>query len=144
MIEKLIRGFLIFGALYFTFDALLHLSNIKLSTVKDYWPESAIKYSNLINYIYASFVLLAASISLIIQSNIKKYQSILAISSIWASFHGIVLLFLVWMNNYQVIFQNTPSLLVWLPFYGEYLSFNSLLLFVYSGLVFCLLRKKND
>lgn len=134
MREKLLKGFLIFGGAYLIFDALLHLSNIKLSTVSN-WPFSATAYGNLINYIYASFVLLAGGFSFIIQNDLKKYKQLVLFSALWAIFHGIILLFLVWSNNYQQIFQSSPSLLVWLPFYREYLTFNALLLFIYSAVV---------
>lgn len=126
---------LIFGGVYFIFDGLLHLSGVKLSSVNN-WPSAAISYANLINFIYASFIILAACFVFVIQKDLKKYKSFVILSGIWAIFHGLILIFLVWTNNYQQIFQNYPSLLAWLPIYREYLTFNSLLLFVYSITVY--------
>lgn len=129
--EWIIRGLLIFGGCYLIFDGLLHLLGIKLSSVKD-WSEPAIAYASLINMLYGSFAFLAALFSFIIQKDLKKYKSLAVASSIWATFHGVLLLFLIWTNNYQIIFQNSPSLLVWLPIYREYLTINAVLLFTYS------------
>ncbi len=138
--EKLLRGFLNFAGIYFIFDALLHFSGIKLASVNGVWPSSAISYAHLLNYIYASFVILAALIAFIIQKDPIKYKSIIKLSAIWAIFHGVILLTLVWTQNYQQIFQDLPSLLVWLPIYREYLVFNAILLFIYSLLVYLWFR----
>lgn len=134
--EKLLRGCLIFAGIYFIFDAFLHLSNIKLSSVLGIWPASAVSYAHLLNYIYASFVLLVAAFAFIIQKDPKKYRSLIMISSIWAVFHGVILLTLVWTQNYQLTFKIFPSLLVWLPFYREYITLNAVLFFLYSGVVY--------
>lgn len=136
LIEKILRFFLIFGGGYFLFDALLHFLGIKLSSVVGVWPESSISYGSLINYIYASFVILAALIAFILANNLKKYKSIIGFSAIWALFHAALLLFLVLTQNYQQIFKDLPSLLVWLPFYREYLALNAIVLLTYSGVVY--------
>ena len=141
MTGNILRGFLIFGGCYFIFDALLHFSNLKLTSVENVWSVSALNYGRLINFLYASFVLLAASIAFAIQTDLKKYQTIILISAIWALLHGLILLGLVWTQDYQQIFTQFPSLLVWLPFYREYLSFSSLLLFLYSGMVYLYFKK---
>lgn len=135
-LEKLLQGFLIFGGAYFIFDALLHFSNIKLSSTLGVWPTSAVSYANFLNYLYGSFVILAAAFSFIIQTDLKKYKTLVIASAFWAFFHAILLLFLVWTNNYQQVFQDLPSILVWLPFYKEYLTCNAILLLIYSGLVY--------
>lgn len=135
-IEKLLRGFLTFGGAYFIFDALLHFSNIKLSSTIDVWSSPATSYANFINYLYGSFVILAAALSFIIQTDLKKYKTLVIASAVWAVFHAILLLFLVWTNNYQQIFTDLPSILVWLPFYREYLTLNALALFAYSAVVY--------
>ncbi len=136
ILEKLLKGFLILGGAYFIFDALLHFSGVKLSSTLDVWSISATSYANFIDYLYGSFVILAAAFSFIIQTDLKKYKTLVIASAFWALFHAILLLFLVWTNNYQQVFQNLYSLLVWLPFYKEYLSFNAVLLLIYSGLVY--------
>lgn len=144
MIKSILQGFLIFGGCYFIFDGLLHLSGIKLSSVNGVWPISATSYAGLLNYIYASFVFLAALISFIIQKDLEKYKVLVITSAIWALFHATLLLFLVLTQNYQQIFQDFPSLLVYLPFYREYLIFNAGLLFLYSGIVYLYFRQKSN
>lgn len=140
--EKLLRGFLIFGGAYLIFDGLLHFFNIKISSVNGAWPQSAISYAGLLNFIYASFVFLAAAIAFVIQKDFKKYKAILLVSSVWAMIHGSLLLFLVWTQNYQQIFQDLPSLLVWLPFYNQYVLIEGVILIIYSGIVYLWARSK--
>ena len=140
--EKLVRGFLIFAGVYFIFDGLLHISGIKLLSVAGVWPESAISYANILNYLYSSFIFLAAAFALVLQRDINKYKSLIIVSAFWALLHGFGLLFLVWTQNYQQIFQNLPSLLVWLPIYREYLTANAILLFIYSLTVYLWVRRK--
>lgn len=141
MIKNILRGLLIFGGCYFIFDAVLHFSGLKLVSVEDQWSPSALSYAQLINFIYASLLFLAASMAFIIQKDLKKYQAIVLVSAAWAFFHGMILLFLVWGHNYQKIFQEYNSLLIWLPFYREYITGNSLLLFLYSGIALVYLKK---
>lgn len=141
-VEKILKSFFIFGGIYFIFDALLHLLGIKLFSVTNIWPQSALSYSKLMNQIYASFVILAAVISFVIQKDLKKYQTLILVSGIWAFFHGIILFSLVSWGNYQEVFKELPSLQVWLPFYGPYLILNSVLLFIFSGLVIIWFRRK--
>lgn len=130
-LEKFLKSFLTFGVIYFIFDGLLHFLGIKLASVNN-WPESAKAYANLINVLYGSFIFLAAGIIFVIQQDLQKYKNIIFLSAIWSLFHGVALLYLVWSNDYQNIFKNHDSLLVWLPFYREYLTLNSALLFIYS------------
>ena len=134
-LEKFLKSFLIFGGIYFIFDGLLHLLGIKLTSVND-WPQSAKVYASLINILYASFIFLVAVIIFIIQKDLQKYKNIVLLSAIWALFHGVTLLYLVWNNDYQQVFKNYDSLLVWLPVYREYLTLNSVLLFAYSITVY--------
>lgn len=141
-LEKLLRVFLIFGGAYFIFDGLLHFFNVKLYSVGNFWPKSAVSYGELLNAIYASFIFLAAGVIFIIQKDLKKYQLIIKFSAVWAFFHGSILVFLIYTQNYQEIFKSLPSLLVWLPFYREYLLINSILLFLYSGVVYLWIRNK--
>lgn len=114
-----------------------------MSVVNNVWSESALVYADLLNHIYGSFILLAALMAFVLQSNLKKYKTLIIASSFWALFHAILLLFLIWTNNYQQIFRDLPSLLVWLPFYKEYLTFNSLALLTYSAIVFLWMRSKS-
>lgn len=143
MVKSILRAFLIFGGCYLIFDALVHFSGIKLLSVNGVWPPSAISYANLLNYIYASFVILAALIAFIIQKDPQKYKPVIGLSAIWAIFYGVILLTLVWTQNYQLTFKIFPSLLVWLPFYREYITLNAVLLFLYSGIVYLYFKKKS-
>ena len=139
-LDQVLRGLLIFAGCYFIFDGLLHFIGIKLSSAQDVWPASASSYADLIDHLYASFIFLAALIAFIIQQDLRKYSKIVAVSAVWAFFHGLVLLSLVGTQNYQQIFKSLPSLLVWLPFYREYLLMNAILLFIYSGVAYAWIR----
>lgn len=143
--QKLLRLFLICGGCYFIFDGILHFSNIKLSSVisSGNWPIPAVLYAHLLSYIYGSFIILASIIAFVIQRDLKKYKTLILVTGVWAIFHGAVLLFLVTNQNYQEIFKSLPSLLVWLPFYREYLTINALLLFFYGGIVYFWYRKSS-
>ncbi|MBI2334494.1 hypothetical protein HYU96_01715 [Candidatus Daviesbacteria bacterium] len=136
MTEKLFRIFLIFLAVYLIGDGLIHLFNIRLLSVSSFWPVSAISYAVLMNSIYASFVLLAATLILVAQANLKKYRELILASAIWAIFHGILLLFLNSTQNFAQDFSDYPSLSVWLPFYNHYLFFEAILAFIYAIVVF--------
>lgn len=139
--DKILKGFLIFGGVYFIFDGLLHLCGIKLTSVVNLWPQAALGYGKLLNQLYASFIILSGIMALFFQADIKKYKTMIIISAIWALFHSIILLSLVSWENYGEIFKDLPSLRVWLPFYEQYLIFNAILLFIFSGVVFLWLRK---
>lgn len=143
-IQKVIRGLIIFAGMYLLFDALLHFFGTKLLSVAGVWPESAVSYSNLINRLYASFVILAAMTAYVVQKDLKKYKYIIYFSAVWALFHGALLLFLVLTQNYQLTFKNLPSLLVWLPFYREYLVLNAIALLIYSLIVYIWFRQERD
>lgn len=140
--EKILRPFLIFGGAYFIFDGLLHLSGVKLTSVINIWPQSALNYSKLLNYLYASFIILSGVMALFFQSDIKKYKTMIIISAIWALFHGAILLLLVNLEGYGEVFKGLDSLKVYLPFYEQYLTFNATMLFLFSGVVFLWWRKK--
>lgn len=144
MIKTILRGFIFFGGCYFIFEGLLHFSGIKLLSVNGIWPESAMTYANLLNNLYASFIILAAFVAFIIQKDPVKYKLIIGLSAVWATLHGVMLLFLVWAQNYQQVFQDFSSLSVYLPFYREYLIFNAVLLFLYSGIVYFYFKQKGN
>lgn len=135
-VDKILKGFLIFGGAYFIFDGLLHLIGIKLISVINLWPESALSYAKLINQLYASFIILAGIMALFLQQDLKKYKDLITVSAAWATFHGIILLSLIFTARFGSTFQELDSLRVWLPFYEQYLLLNAVLLFTFSGLVF--------
>lgn len=134
--EKVLRFFLIFLAIYLLFDGGLHLLNIRLQSVEQLWPKSAFAYATLLNIIYASFVFLVSFLILSAQRDLKKYKSIILTSAFWALIHGSLLAYLSIAQDFRSYFVNLPSLYVWLPFYNQYLLFESILAYFFSLLVF--------
>ncbi len=130
------RIFLTILAMYLIGDGAIHLLNIRLGSVINIWPVSAVSYAVLLDSIYASFVFLIAALILVAQADLKKYKSLILVSGIWAIFHGTLLLYLNSTQNFGNDFFNHPSLLVWIPFYNQYLFFEALLSFVYAVVVF--------
>lgn len=143
MLEKAIRGLLIFGSVYFFVDGLIHLLNIKLISVQTVWPQSAIAYSILLDAIFASFIFLAACIALVLQSDLKKYKTAILVSSIWAIWHGLLLIFLSFNLNLVQLTITWPSVHLWFPFYDQYLAFQGYLLLLYP-IVALIWFKKNE
>ena len=140
--QKVLRVFLNILAIYLLFDAAIHLTNIRLISVTKLWSVSALSYAILMNAIYASFVFLAAALIWVVQKSLKKYQDLIFISSFWAIFHGLLLIYLSYSQNFMHNFLPFSSLYVWLPFYNQYLLFEATLSFTYAGLVF--LWRKSD
>lgn len=130
------RVFLNLLAVYLIGDGLIHLVNIRLQSVQNIWPQSAISYAILLNSIYASFVFLASILVLIAQKDLKKYKSLILASGIWSIFHGLLLVYITLSQNFMASFLNYPSLYVWLPFYNQYLLFEAFLAFFYAILTF--------
>lgn len=139
--EKMVRGFLIFGVFYLIFDGLLHFFNIRLFSVQDIWPQSAFSYATLLNMVYASFVFLAAGFAFLMQKDIKKYKNLIVLSAFWAFFHAILLIYLSITSNLIFSAKELPSLLVWSQFYNQYLLFESALLIAYSLVIFYWMKK---
>ena len=131
--QNLLRFFLIFLALYLTSDGTIHLLNIRLISVTNIWPKSAISYATLLNAIYASFVFLAAILVFAAQKDLKKYKNLVFASVIWALIHGFLLTILSISQNFNQQFQAAPSLQVWFPFYNQYLLFEAILAFAYAA-----------
>lgn len=132
MLTKTLKGLLIFGSLYFTVDGLIHLFNIKLISVESAWPKSAIAYSILLDSIYASFIFLAAAIAVVLQADLKKNKTAIFVTSVWAIWHGWLLIFLSFSLDLVRISSSLPSLHLWFPFYDQYLIFQGSLLLVYA------------
>lgn len=142
-IEKALRGILIFGTCYFLFEAILYLSNIRVSDVSNNWPDSAKVYAKLINQVLGSIELLVAIICFEVQRNLKKYSTLIKISGFWALIHAAVLFSLTTSNNFTNVFAGMPSLYVWAFFYNQYVFLEVGLLFFYSLVVF-LWSRQND
>lgn len=136
ILEKVVRIFLIFLGIYLIGDGIIHLLNIRLNSVINTWSSSAIVYAKLLNAIYASFVFLAACLVLVVQANLEKYKTLIRVSTIWAIFHGFLLIYLTQTLSIMNNFYNLSSLYVWMPFYNEYLLFEAFLAFAYAILIF--------
>lgn len=140
--EKLIRGLLIFAAVYFLFEAMLYLFDIRLSGVKNAWPLAGITYSKYIERILGSMFLLFSIIAFEIQKDLNKYRKFVILSSYWAFFDGFLVLYLSTTQDFVKIYQAIPSLYVWFPWYNQFLYFEVILLIFYAVLVY--LWKKNE
>ena len=138
--QKLLRVFLNILAIYLVGDGAIHLLNIRLQSVQNVWPQSALSYAVLLNGIYASFVFLVAILVLVVQKDLKKYKSLIFASAIWSLFHGLLLTYLTLNQNFISSFLSYPSLYVWMPFYNQYLLFEAFLAFVYVILVLIYLK----
>lgn len=141
-LQPIIKKYLLFAAVYLSIDGLIHLLNLRLESVHS-WPSSATTYATFLNMIYASFVFLAAAISFVLQKDLKKYESIVIISAIWAFLHGSLLIVLNTKFNFVQIFAGYPSLYVWFPFYSYYLYFEASLFIIYSILVLMWKKEEN-
>ncbi len=133
--QKLLRIFLNLGAVFLIFNGLIYLFNIRLTSVINVWPQSAISYARLLDTVYASFVFLAAILIFIAQQDLEKYKKLIFYSTFWAFFHGLLLVNLSLTQNFTKDLTALPSLQVWFPFYSQFLLFEALLLFVYIVLV---------
>lgn len=140
-IEKILRGFLIFGFFYFLFEAILYLSNIRLTDVDASWPASAKGYTKLISQVLGSFELLLSFVCFELQKDIKKYSRLIKLSGVWTLVHGGVLISLSATNNFTGIFAPMSSLYVWAPFYNQYVLFEAGILIFYSLIVILWSRK---
>lgn len=132
---------MIFGFFYFLFEAILYLSNVRLTDVNTAWPQSAKVYAGLVNQVLGSFELLLSVICFELQKDVKKYAGLIKISGIWALVHALVLILLAAGNNFTNIFAPTPSLYVWTPLYNQYVFFEAGLLIFYSVIVILWSRK---
>jgi len=132
---------LIFGSLYFLFEAIFYLSNIRMIDVGTSWPEPAKVYAKFLSQLLGSFEFLLAVLCFELQRNLKKYSGLIKLSGFWASIHAAVLIILANGNNFTKIFADTPSLYVWAPFYNQYVFFEAGLLIFYVITVILWSRK---
>lgn len=143
-VEKILRVFLNLLGAYLICDGAIHLFNIRLASVINVWPQSALSYATLLNTIYASFVFLAAFLIFTVQKDLRKYKTLIYVSSFWALIHGSLLIYLSSTQNFVGDFSPFPSLLVWIPFYNNYLLFEAFLALVYSLLVYLWFRGRRS
>lgn len=133
--DKILKFFLNFLAIYLIGDGAIHLFNIRLQSVGNIWPQSALSYAVLLNSIYASFVFLVAILAFTAQKDLKKYKNLIFASSFWAIFHGLLLIYLITSYNFLNSFQAYASLYLGMSFYNQYLLFEAILAFFYASLV---------
>ncbi|OGE32543.1 hypothetical protein A3C59_01580 [Candidatus Daviesbacteria bacterium RIFCSPHIGHO2_02_FULL_36_13] len=141
-LKKFVRGYLLFGSLYMFVEAIIHFSNIKLSSVSTNWPKEALTFSSLMSSFYGSTTLFLAAIQLLVQTNIEKFKKIIQLLAFYAGFHGILLIFISATNEVDSIYNNYPSLLFWIPFYNYYLLFEAGLLLLFALLIYFWSRLK--
>ncbi len=132
--EKIIRILLIVGGCYLLADGIIHLTDMRLLSVKEVWPEDALIFAQFMSRLYGSFVILAGLLCLIIQKDIKKNKSLLQVAAIWAFIHSCLLVTISINTNFTKIYDKYPSVYVWMPFYNSYLYFEIFLLFIVSAL----------
>lgn len=130
-LSTVIRGFLLFGAVYMLIETAIHFSNIRISDAFSMWPSSALYFSGFLSEIYASFVLLTSLLLFEMQRSVEKYHTLIGLVGIWALMHGGYLLFKL-IIGFVSHFQTIPSLLVWLPFYEIVVAGESILLIVFG------------
>lgn len=141
-IEKALRIYLIFWGLYLIFEGLLYILNIRLIDTRNIWPPAALAYARLLEKVLGSiFLFVAAVIIFEVQRNLLKYKNFIKIGGIWAFFHGILLIFLGTTQNYAEVFKPYPSLLVWFPWYREYVVLEGLAAIGLSILVYLYQKK---
>ena len=131
-IPKILRSILLFWGIYLLFEAAIYLFDIRLIDTRAVWQFSAITYAQYIDRILGSIFLFLSIIILEIQKDLKKYKKIIVLSSFWAFFHGMFLVYLSVSQNYVKIYENIPSLYVWFPLYTQYVSLEGLFLIIYS------------
>lgn len=140
--NRVVKSLLLFGGIYILINGLLHLLNIRLISVINVWPESALSYSKLLNYLYASFTILIAAVAILLQKDINKHKTLIVGTAVWALFHGLLLIGLSITQNYIQIFKEYPSLHLFFPAYDKFLIFEGVLLITYSLVIFVWWRKE--
>ena len=135
-LKRLVRGLLIFGAIYLFFDALLHIINLRLLDTAKIWPSSAIVFAGFMSQLYAAYAFLVVAIIWVIQKDLKKYQEIIFVVGIGALLYGGFLGYWT-LSGFSSSFMGINSLRVWLPFYPLVTLFESIFLIVFGTIVIC-------
>lgn len=142
-IGLILRIYLILGSIYLLADALVHLFDLRLIDLIGHWDQSALEYSSFLEHLYASFAILAVIFSLIIQSDLKKYRTLLKFSGGWSILYGLLLVFESYRINLTQ-FTFAPSLTLWLPFYNQLLWVEAVILIGYGVLCVVYLKRTHD
>lgn len=144
ILNKILRGYLIFGSIYMLTEALIHFSNLRLLDSISMWSDSALAYSVLMTKLYASFALFFAILLFFIQKDMRKYELIIKILAVFSLLHTVVLIYLSLTENFYTSFGNLTSLSFWIPEYNLFLIFEAVLLFSFSILVFFWQKNLNN
>lgn len=135
-LEKILKSYLLFGGVYMIFESLIHLSQIRLVDVKSNWPDSALIYATLFNYLYGSFALFLAALVFYLQKNLVKNRNLINLLAIFAFLHASLVVFLSLNFNFDLSFAQFNSLRFWIPIYNFYLLFEAILLYFFCLLVY--------
>lgn len=139
-IEKILRGLLIFAGIYFLFEAVLYLFDLRLLGVIS-WPFTGITYAKYVEHILGSMFLLFSIFTFEIQRDLNKYKRIIILSSYWALFDAMLLFISSLPQDFVKIYKDIPSLYVWFPWYNQFLYLESLLLILYAVIVYLWIKK---
>ena len=134
--DKILKWYLIFGAIYILFDGLIHFFPIRLVDVHNIWPEAAYQYARFFSQLYASYAIFIAGSLFILQTDLKKFRPLIIWSSYFAIFHACLLIWNTLAFNFESIFQSPPSLRAWLPSYNLIELFEAVLLLIYAIIVY--------
>lgn len=142
LVEKVLRGMFIFGSFFLFLLAFIHIFDIRFWDVNLIWPEDALIYSKLLSRLFGSFSLLLALLAWEVSKNVKKYQTLIIITAIWALIHASIEIVSALSNPYNELFSQYPSIKVWIPQYNYNLLLEAFLLISYSFVVFLWIRRK--
>lgn len=134
-IKTILKWYLLITSIYLIGDGLMHVFNIKLINAGA-WPEPSLVYSKNISFLFGMFAILAACFGIEASRNLKKYRNFLKIAGIWSIFYGVYLVYISITVDFIGIFEHSPSVYAWMPFYNSYLIFEAGLLFVLAILIF--------
>lgn len=134
-IKHLLKWYLIAASIYLILDGLIHVFDVKLVGMTP-WPAPALIYAKFIGNLYGGFAILAGLLGIEASRNLEKYTHFLYITAIWSLVYGGFLIYSSSAINFAGIFNKSPSIYLWMPFYNYYLFFEAGLLFILSTLVF--------
>lgn len=141
-ISKILKWYLLITSIYLVSDGLIHILGVKLINVQ-LWSKPAFIYSNLITHLYGAFAILAGLFGIETSRDIYKYRNFLYIVAFWVLGYGIYLIYVATTISFKLIFVESPSVFVWMPFYNYYLVFEAGLCFGLSTLIYLFRKKQN-
>lgn len=137
MLKKLIKIELVVMGIFLIIDSGIHLFNLRLGSVSEVWPISALSFSKFLSQIYGSFVLFAALFLLELARKIETHKNLIFVVGLWTLLHGIFIAYLLATNFYSG-FGNYSSLYFYMtPAYYKVVEFiESLFLISFGILIF--------